>query len=259
MTVLETLLLLGIAPLLILAIVLVAEVRGAFRRDALADPLRKALALGLLYTLLVVLVILPAAGAVSGPVDVSQISFWQVFNLHFLMVLFLACWWALAGAPDPRVFLGLAGGGRLRALKLGVRAGLLGWGLTLVTGVASQLLVRLLGNDEDSSMPPLVGWIAALAPWQKVLVVLSAMTVEEVLFRGFLQPRVGAASATILFLLVHSGYGDPLYLVGLLPISIVLASLYEETQGTLAPMVAHGVFDAIQLFVVLPLATRIPA
>ena len=82
------------------------------------------------------------------------------------------------------------------------------------------------------------------------------MTVEEVFFRSFLQRRLGAVPASILFLVSHGGYGDPLYFVGLLAITTILAATFEKTGSVLAPMVAHGTFDAVQLLLILPSAVR---
>jgi membrane protease YdiL (CAAX protease family) len=83
------------------------------------------------------------------------------------------------------------------------------------------------------------------------------MTLEEFYFRGFLQRRFGPVPASILFLLAHAGYGEPLFFAGLLAITIVLAAAFHRTRSTVAPILAHGTFDAIQLFIFLPLAIKV--
>ena len=83
------------------------------------------------------------------------------------------------------------------------------------------------------------------------------MTVEEVFFRSFLQRRIGAVPASILFLVSHGGYGDPLFFAGLLVITAILAATFERTGSVVAPMVAHGVFDGVQLLLILPSAVRL--
>jgi membrane protease YdiL (CAAX protease family) len=82
------------------------------------------------------------------------------------------------------------------------------------------------------------------------------MTVEEFYFRAFLQGRLGAFAASVLFLLAHSGYGEPFFVAGLVAITAVLATAFRRTGSTIAPIVAHGTFNAIQLFVVLPAVLR---
>jgi membrane protease YdiL (CAAX protease family) len=83
------------------------------------------------------------------------------------------------------------------------------------------------------------------------------MTVEEFHFRAFLQRRVGAVAASALFLLAHGGYGEPFLVVGLLAITVVLAVSFRKTGSAWAPIFAHGTFDAIQLFILLPAALKL--
>ena len=82
------------------------------------------------------------------------------------------------------------------------------------------------------------------------------MIVEELFFRAYLQPRVGAVAATLMFTAAHGAYGQPLVLVGILVISTVLALTFTLYGNVLPCIVAHGVFDAIQMFVLIPLALK---
>lgn len=81
---------------------------------------------------------------------------------------------------------------------------------------------------------------------------LSAGVVEETFFRGFLQPRVGIATSTILFVLAHMSYEQPFMLLGVSFLSILFAMLVRWRQNIWAAMTAHAVFDAIQLLFVIP-------
>jgi len=69
---------------------------------------------------------------------------------------------------------------------------------------------------------------------------------------------VGPVAATLMFTAAHGVYGQPLVLVGILVISTVLSITYATYRNVLPCMVAHGVFDAIQMFVVIPAALKIP-
>jgi membrane protease YdiL (CAAX protease family) len=91
---------------------------------------------------------------------------------------------------------------------------------------------------------------------RKILIVLSAMTIEEAFFRGWLQKRVGLVASTILFAVGHAGYGQPFMLVGVLVISLVIGYTFYRTKNLVPCIVAHGVFDAIQLFVIVPVALK---
>jgi len=88
--------------------------------------------------------------------------------------------------------------------------------------------------------------------WMKLLIVVSAMVVEELFFRSFLQTRVGAVAATLMFTAAHGVYGQPLMLIGILVISTVLSVTFARYRNVLPCIAAHGVFDAIQMFAVIP-------
>lgn len=92
---------------------------------------------------------------------------------------------------------------------------------------------------------PLFARIGARAA---VIVGLAAGVGEELLFRGVLQPLVGLPLASLLFGAAHVagremvGFGVWAACMG-----AVLGALMAGTGGLLAPVVAHGVYDALAL------------
>ncbi len=248
---LDLVLLFGAGLPLLVAILAVADARGRFAVDRFPTPLRKGAAMGLLFLVLVATLLLPVSQT-PFPIDTSRLSFGGVFLVQALLTLFLALWWFLAGRPPLAEFLALRSRHPLREAGAGICLGLIGWVLTLVVGLAFALGVRLLGYPGPEAASPLVQWIAELSILKRVLVVLCAMTVEEFHFRAFLQRRLGAVPASVFFLLAHAGYGEPFIFVGLLAITVVLAEAYRRTGAIWAPMLAHGTFNAIQLFIFVP-------
>ncbi len=242
-------------PLLV-AILAVADRRGLFRTDQFPTPLRKRAALGLLLLHLVATVLLPAASD-GRQADTSTLRFPLVFVSQGVLAAFLAAWWLLAGRPHPVDFLRLRSRQPLAEAGAGVCLGLIGWAVTLVVGALAALVMGAFDLPAPETVPPLVRWIAGLSVLERATVVVMAMTLEEFYFRAFLQSRFGAVAASILFLLAHSGYGEPLFFVGLLGITAILAAAYRRTGSTIAPILAHGTFNAIQLFVVIPLVLRL--
>jgi membrane protease YdiL (CAAX protease family) len=79
-----------------------------------------------------------------------------------------------------------------------------------------------------------------------------AMTVEEAFFRGFLQPRVGLVVSSILFAFSHFSYGLPFMIVVVFTISLIIGRAFERAGDLLPCVVAHGIFDGVQLLVILP-------
>jgi membrane protease YdiL (CAAX protease family) len=256
MTHLQTACLFGAGLPILLGIVLLADRKKAFALDGFPTPLRKRAALGLFYVFLVCVVLLPVAlsrkdGSLEG-VSLRSLLLPQGF-----LVLFLFLWWLLSGRPSAVDFLRLRSRDPLQDLWTGLSLGVIGWGLTLVVGVVAGVTANLLELPTPHGVPPLVRWIAERSALEKVLVVLSAMTVEEFTFRAFLQGRLGGVSASIIFILAHAGYGEPFFFVGLLAITAILAIAFQRTGSTIAPIAAHGTFNAIQVFVVLPALLKV--
>jgi membrane protease YdiL (CAAX protease family) len=249
-------LLLGAGLPLLVAIVLVADRKGLFRLDGFPTALRRRMALALLVVQLALTVLAPAIAG-SRPLDPAKVRFPQLFISQGMLALFLVLWWLLSDRPAWTAFLRLRSESFLAEAGTGVCLGVIGWGLTLVVGGFAAIAVRATGLPGPESVPPLVVWVAGLSVPQKLLVIASAMTLEEFFFRAFLQGRLGAVGASILFLLAHAGYGEPFFFVGLVAITAVLAAAFRRSGSTVAPIAAHGTFNAIQLFVVLPAVLKL--
>jgi membrane protease YdiL (CAAX protease family) len=249
-------LLFGAGIPLLAAILGVAAGKGRFARDRFPTGGAKIAALGLLFLVLVTTILLPSTGS-SASLDTSRLSYSGIFVVQGVLASFLACWWLLSGRPHLADFLALRSPRPLAEAGLGICLGLIGWVLTLAVGLLFGLVTLWLDLPRPTAVPPLVQWMAALSPFRKLLIVLCAMTLEEFYFRAFLQRRFGPVSASILFLLAHGGYGEPFFFVGLIAITAVLAVAFQKTGSTWAPVFAHGTFDAVQLFIFLPVATKL--
>jgi membrane protease YdiL (CAAX protease family) len=230
--------------------------QGAFKKDEFPSAWRRSAAFSLLFMVFLFTVLLPAA-ADGRTVDTARLKYYEVFTSQGLLLGFLGAWWLLAGRPPLLDFLALRPAQPLQEAGAGLCLGLIGWGVTFLIGVLIAGVAALLKMTGPDSIPPLIVWLANLAPWKRLIIVLSAMTVEEFYFRAFLQKRMGPLAASVFFLLAHAGYGEPLFFAGILGITVILAVAFEKTGSVLAPMVAHGTFNAVQLFVVLPAALRV--
>lgn len=213
--------------------------------------------LGALFVLLALIV----TGSALTPATKGQFEstpFYSVFALHAILVIFLAGWWLATGRPPLREFLNIRHEQPLEVVAIGTAVGVGGWIFTLLFAMIAALTLRGLGVIEEPPDPPaMIGWLANLALWKKALIVLSAMTVEEAFFRSFLQKRIGLVASTILFALAHFTYAQPLLLIGVTTISLVIAFTFYRTKNVLPGVIAHGVFDAIQIFVIVPMAMKV--
>ncbi len=219
---------------------------------------RQALAAVLLIGILAASVFLPVTS--FGKVDELEFSrIWVPALLvgHLLIATFLIGWWLLRGDVPLRRFLYVSATALPRKLAQGIALGLAGWGLTvLVAGVTAAVIGTGTEPATGPEVPPVMVWLASL-PWlDKLLIVGAAMTVEEFFFRSFLQPRVGLLVSSFFFVCSHFGYGLPVMLVGVLTISLLLGLAFRRGGDVVPCVVAHGVFDAVQLFIVLPWAVQ---
>jgi membrane protease YdiL (CAAX protease family) len=241
-------------------IVYLNERRGLLSCDRFRSPAAKWFAYVWLGVFLLLLAFLVTASALHPPTTkhLTDVPFYSVFELHVILLVFLFGWWAATGFPDLREFLNIRHERPAEVVAIGVSVGVGGWILTLITAAVIALLLQAIGVLDKAPPPPAaIGWMATLPIWKKALIVLSAMTVEEAFFRSFLQKRIGLIASTVLFALAHFTYGNPLLLVGVTLISLIIGLTFYRTKNVIPGILAHGVFDAIQLFVIVPLAFRL--
>jgi membrane protease YdiL (CAAX protease family) len=199
----------------------------------------------------------------AADVDPETIWFPSLFTGHLLLAIFLQAWWMLGWPMPLRRFLRLEGGTR-DDVTLGLAVGAAGWVLALLASGIVTAVLYLIGWHSDLlssggdglDVPPLMLWLAELPAARKLVVVAVAMTVEEAFYRGFLQPRVGWIPSSLLFALSHAGYGMPNLLASVLVISLAIGWAFRRVGNLVPCIVAHGLFDAVQLFVVMPLAVE---
>lgn len=243
-----------------------ARSRALFVEDGFEEPGRRAVAMGLLAGVLLLTVAIPFAGGLAGAKpETKELSLVSVFAVHGMLLFFLACYYALSGRRSVVEFLHLKTERAGAEIARGALIGVAGWLLTIVTamvlvGIWYFVAHRARGETAGGSISPTIVWLVSRPLWVRLSIVASAMVVEELFFRSFLQPRVGPVAATLMFTAAHGAYGQPLMLVGILVISTVLSVTFARSRSVLPCIAAHGVFDAIQMFVVIPwYLSQVPA
>ena len=89
--------------------------------------------------------------------------------------------------------------------------------------------------------------LARLSWWQMALVALAAGIGEETLFRGALQPRLGLFWASMIFGLLHAFTVS--YALMATCLGAYLGWLWLQTGDLVVPVVAHGFYDFVALWV----------
>ena len=242
------------------AIIALNETKGLLSHDRFASKGYRYAAYALLTGLLVIMTALVATASRQPATasDLAAMPFWSLFTMHIILVVFLACWWLVAGRPALGSFFNLRKEDAGLETLWGIAIGVGGWMLTVTVALAIGLAVQAFGGmDEPMHPPAAISWMAALPWYKKLAIVFSAMTFEELFFRGWLQKRVGLVPSTVLFVIAHAGFGEPMMFVGITVVSLVIGYVFYRTKSLLPCIVAHGVFDAIQLFIVIPVALKL--
>lgn len=242
-----------------------ARSRAVFAQDGVTGG-RRVAAIVLLAAVLLVTVALPFAIGFLGPDGrgTGKVSFVTLFGGHAILVVFLVLYYLLcrrrsildflllrSERPGPDLAAGIAIGGGTWLLNLVLAALLVGAWYFATGGPPGGE-----GAGAPPRVSPLIVSLVAEPVAVRIGVVLAAMTVEELFFRSFLQTRVGPLASTLMFTAAHGAYGQPLLLLWILVISTVLSITLKLYRNVLPCIVAHGVFDAIQLFVVIPYVVR---
>ena len=232
-----------------------------FAVEAFPGPARRGIAIGLLIAVLGLVSFAPliAFDPSQARDDFGEVRFATLFLGHALLAAFLLVWWLLVGRPPLSQYLALRRepGRFLADLRLGAAGGALAWAVTMTVMV---LVGTAVGSVDSAALPPsgqdqiphVVRWIVDLSVGERLALICSAAVVEESFFRSFLQSRCGILISSLLFAASHATYGLTLMLVGVFTVSLVLGWMFRARANVLPCMVAHGVFDAVQLFVILP-------
>jgi len=226
--------------------------------DEFQSPWRRLVAAALFVAILTLAVFLPVAsyGGV-GELSLAELTVPDMLVGHVILIVFLASWWVLRGDITMARFLHLSSDDLGAKITQGLAAGCNGWIITIVVMITAVTLFGGTSGPADATkVPEVMPWIAKLPFLNKLAIVVAAMTIEEAFFRGFLQPRVGLLTSSLLFALGHFSYGMPFMIVGVLTISLVIGRTFAQRGDLLPCMLAHGVFDAVQIFVVLPYAVE---
>lgn len=254
------------------------EERGFLPPGFARAPWRRWAAFAVLGAILFLGVFLPVAllGVERAPLSPEDLSTLDVFLLQGLLLLAVVLWFLLGfagkGAGTAAAGAGGLAGSFARQLGLrarspwteigiGVAAGAAGWVLTILLMLAVVASVWALGGEEilPTEPPELIPWVVGLPILVRLAIGVTAGVVEETFFRGFLQPRAGILLSSALFVLAHLSYDQPFMLVGIAALSLLFAWLVRWRRSILAAIVAHAVFDLIQLLIVVPeILKRLP-
>lgn len=247
--------------------------RGVFSENkapGYGSALRNGLAVAVLAGVLWIGIFFPMAQlGEEQTTDFSELGTFDLFFLHGLLAFSVMVWYmcGFVGVPvsetdreaaTAAVQFGLRAIDWKKEVGLGGLIGLGAWAAVVVVLIGLGALFWMIGGSQTlpENPPELMVWIAGLPIFVRISISLSAGFFEELFFRGFLQPRIGIVFSTILFVLAHVSYAQPLMLIGVTMLSLVFAYLVKWRQSIWSAVAAHALFDGIQLLIVIPVALR---
>jgi hypothetical protein len=236
-------------------VLLIAPVRRGLARLIPIDPDSGVHATALALAVLMVGLTLAQLPLIGG-LEALASSTVQFEFLELLLPLLPIGLFALVGVgylirrdgPQTRRRLGI---GRLSGRDVALSAGLAVGILAAYYGV--DWVWRTLA-PENYALMEAVGEVlygGVVAPWQGILISLTAAVTEELLFRGAVQPRFGILLTALLFTAAHVQYGFTPATLEIVVAALVLGWLRRRTN-TSACVLLHFLYDALAL-VVFPL------
>ena len=208
------------------------------------------------------IVSLIAGGGVEGLADAIETS-----GVPAGEVLFQNLLWVLAALLGVGLFirrgpavtlqrLGLRMPGALD-VAIGLGAGFLLYGVVVIGGLLWLALMPAdQVADQSAVSAALVSSVTTLP--EALLLSLPVAIGEETFFRGAIQPVFGLVPTALFFTALHAQYGFTPALLSLFIVGLALGELARR-RGTVAAILAHFVFNFVQLALALLATSMLPA
>lgn len=144
--------------------------------------------------------------------------------------------------------------GVVKEVTVGVIAGI---GLFVLGNALYWALSGLIPNEKVTG--PLRGALSSVASAGGLgpfafLVIVAAPAVEEIFFRGLIYGALRRRLSQLASIALSAGifalsHLQPFWLPGVFAVGLVLGAVYERRRSLVAPVVAHGLFNAINFLV----------
>jgi ABC-2 type transport system permease protein len=155
--------------------------------------------------------------------------------------LFRLVYWRAKTVGIPRIF----GAGALKAIGWGIGAGL----AAAAAGAAYLFALRRLDLLQDVMRESARELSANI--WIPFLAVIAAPIFEEFIFRGLifggLRRSLGALPAVVASAAVFAIVHPPASMIPVFGLGVCAALAYDRSKMLLAPMIAHGIYNAVVL------------
>jgi len=172
---------------------------------------------------------------------------WQLLFNIFVDLSFIALpvFWLVRRKRSFKAVLGNLGFKRIAFVKLAKKSGILLL-LMLATSIWMSLILNWLGLNDLNLVSQSLERSMGLLPLFFWIVILRVIS-EELFFRGFLVPKIGALPSSIVFAAFHAGYGSIAEIAGALVLGYILAKAFQLNKNLYPNIIAHALYNAMAL------------
>lgn len=161
----------------------------------------------------------------------------------------------------------------VRDLRWGLMGGIVGYGVAGLSAISVILLFNYLGEPApEVAHQALVNLQEDFNLSRLILLIISAVIaaplIEELVFRGVLQTSLmrllkgqrwpAMVITALVFSAIHAWAVPTHGLVPLFVLGLVFGYLYERTGSLITPILAHAVFNAVNIAIALSMPEQLP-
>lgn len=183
----------------------------------------------------------------------ESVLFW-ISRFGFWICLLLVLLWSVRIEKNPLLIW------KERPLSFpeGLATGFGLFGAVMIGMLLLSMTLLITGYKEDHTQLKKIVETFRNSPLLLVFTVITAGAVEELIFRGYLLPRMAVLFknttaailvSSLLFGLLHFGYGNISQIVGPFWIGLVFALYYNEYRNIKALIIFHSSWDLLVLLV----------
>lgn len=191
---------------------------------------------------------------VISPVTIPEEALFWISRFGFWICLLIVLLWSLRIEKNPLLIW------KERPLSFpeGLATGFGLFGAVMIGMLLLSMVLLISGYKEDHSQLKKIIETFRHSPLLLVFTVITAGAVEELIFRGYLLPRMAILFknsmlailvSSLLFGLLHFGYGNISQIVGPFWIGLVFALYYNEYRNIKALIIFHSSWDLLVLLV----------
>ncbi len=126
--------------------------------------------------------------------------------------------------------------------------------LFIAIAIVGVALAQGASFFQVNDMAPIAGQfseIVATAPLFLAYLLIVRVAAEEVLFRGFLVPKIGILGSSVVFAAMHASYGSYLEVAGAFLLGLILAYAFKRWQNLFPIIAAHTLYNIFALSIIL--------